>query len=247
MPATPAWPPRSLPRLYVREPIAQGASIALDPRQAHYLGNVMRKGANDELLIFDGRSGEWLAHIAETTKKRMTLAVDRLTREAETLPDLTLAFAPVKRAKTDWLVEKATELGVARLQPVSTSRTVVERVKFERLEAIAIEAAEQCGRTVLPEIFEPATLERFLKNSGHHPLYFADEQGGQPLARALSPVPAAILIGPEGGFTDEERAMVRELKNAVPISLGPRILRAETAALAAVSAYMTLAGDWRGA
>jgi 16S rRNA (uracil1498-N3)-methyltransferase len=236
-----------VPRLYVREPIAGGATIALDQRQAHYLGTVMRKGVGDELLVFDGRSGEWLARIAEAGKKRMTLSVERLTREAETLPDLTLAFAPVKRAQTDWLVEKSTELGVARLQPVITARTVVERIKFERLEAIAIEGAEQCGRTVLPEILDSAPLDRFLKASGNYPLYFADEQGGEPAARALSPGPAAILIGPEGGFTDEERTIIRALKNAVPISLGPRILRAETAALAAVTAYMAIAGDWRAA
>ena len=245
MPATPAWPPRSLPRLYVHEPIAAGANLTLDPRQAHYLGNVMRKGVGDELLIFDGRSGEWQARVFEAGKKRMTLAVERLTREAETLPDLTLAFAPVKRAQTDWLVEKATELGVARLQPVITARTIADRVKLDRLEAIAIEAAEQCGRTVIPEILDPAPLDRFLKMSGQHPLYFADEQGGAPVAGAMAPGPAAILIGPEGGFTDQERALVRRLDNAVAISLGPRILRAETAALAAVAAYMALAGDWR--
>jgi 16S rRNA (uracil1498-N3)-methyltransferase len=244
MPATPAWPPKSLPRLYVHEPIAEGAAIALDPRQAHYLGNVMRKGAGDELLIFDGRSGEWLARIAAAGRKRMTLSVERLTREAETLPDLTLAFAPVKRAQTDWLVEKATELGVARLQPVITGRTIAERIKFDRLEAITIEAAEQCGRTVLPEIIDPAPLDRFLKASAAHPLYFADEQGGAPVASAMSRGPATILIGPEGGFTEEERAMVRSADHAVAISLGPRILRAETAALAAVSAYMAVAGDW---
>ena len=247
MPATPAWPPRSLPRLYVREPLAKGATVALDGGQANYLGNVLRKGVGDELLVFDGRSGEWLARIAEAGKKRMRLAIECRTREPEALPDLTLAFAPVKRAQTDWLVEKATELGVARLQPVITQRTIAERVRLDRLEAISIEAAEQCGRTVLPEILEPAPLDRFLKMTAQHPLYFADEQGGAPIAGAMSAAPAAILIGPEGGFTDEERAAVREMDNAVPISLGPRILRAETAALAAVTAYMALAGDWRAA
>jgi 16S rRNA (uracil1498-N3)-methyltransferase len=245
MPATPAWPPRSLPRLYVREPLAQGVAIELDQRQANYLGNVLRKGAGDELLVFDGRSGEWLARVAEAGKKRMRLAIECRTREPEALPDLALAFAPVKRAQTDWLVEKATELGVARLQPVITQRTIAERVRLDRLEAIAIEAAEQCGRTVLPEILEPVPLERFLKMSAHHPLYFADEQGGAPIAAVMSATPAAILIGPEGGFTDEERALVRRADNSVAISLGPRILRAETAALAAVTAYMAIAGDWR--
>ena len=246
MPVTPAWPPRSLPRLYVAEPLAAGAAVELETRQAHYLANVMRKAVGDELLVFDGRSGEWLARVVEAGKKRMTLSVARLTREAETLPDLTLAFAPVKRAQTDWLVEKATELGVARLQPVMTARTIAERVKLERLEDIAIEAAEHCGRTVLPEILDPAPLERFVKAIAEHPLYFADEQGGEPVADAIRPGAATILIGPEGGFTDEERALVRGSDQAVGVSLGPRILRAETAALAAVSAYMAIAGDWRG-
>ncbi|MEO7601904.1 MAG: 16S rRNA (uracil(1498)-N(3))-methyltransferase [Sphingomicrobium sp.] len=247
MPATPAWPPRSLTRLYVREPLVEGAAVALDANQANYLGNVMRKSVGDELLVFDGRSGEWLARIAEAGKKRMTLVVEQRTREPETLPDLLLAFAPVKRAQTDWLVEKATELGVAALQPVMTRRTIAERVKQERLEGIAVEAAEQCGRTILPEILEPLPLDRFLAERGRRTLYFADEQGGAPVAGALAPGPAAILIGPEGGFTEEERALVRAAPDSVAISLGPRILRAETAALAAASLFMALAGDWRDA
>jgi len=245
MPATPAWPPRSLPRLYVREPIADGASIQLEQRQAHYLGNVMRKGAGEELLIFDGRSGEWLATIAESGKKSMTLAVERRTREAEVLPDLTLAFAPVKRAQTDWLVEKATELGAARLIPVMTRRTVAERVKLERLEAIATEAAEQCGRTVLPEIAEPISLRKFLdERESARTLYFADERGGEAAATAFKSGASLIWTGPEGGFTDEERTLIRSARNAVAISLGPRILRAGTAALAALAAYMAVAGRW---
>src|SRR5689334_16712394 len=152
MPAMPAWPPKSLPRLFVRAPLGEGVAIELDASQANYLGNVMRLGVDAELLVFDGQSGEWLARIAEAGKKRMTLSVERQAREPETIPDVWLAFAPVKRAQTDWLVEKATELGAARLVPVMTQRTVAERVKLERLEAIAIEAAEQCGRTLLPEI-----------------------------------------------------------------------------------------------
>jgi len=246
MPATPAWPPKSLSRLFVREPLRAGASVELTAAQANYLGNVMRMGVGAQLLLFDGNSGEWLAWVAEAGKKRMTLSVESRTREAETIPDVWLAFAPVKRAQTDWLVEKATELGAARLLPVLTQRTVAERVKLERLQAIAIEAAEQCGRTRLPDIGEPMQLAKFLE--GLDPirtLYFADENGGEPALESFKPGPALILVGPEGGFTDQEREIVRAASNSIAISLGPRILRAETAALASLSAYMALAGDWR--
>src|SRR3954452_9839084 len=162
MPATPTWPPKSLPRLFVRTPLDGGVRVELDAAQANYLGNVLRLKEGAELLLFDGQSGEWLAHIADAARKRMALLVAQRTREPETIPDVWLAFAPVKRAQTDWLVEKATELGVARLLPVMTQRTVAERVKLERLESIAIEAAEQCGRTRLPEIAEPLPLTKFL-------------------------------------------------------------------------------------
>jgi 16S rRNA (uracil1498-N3)-methyltransferase len=245
MPATPAWPPKSLTRLFVRQPLTDGAQVDLDSRQANYLGNVMRLRQGDELLLFDGQSGEWLAQVAAADRKRMALTVERKTREPEGVPDLWLAFAPVKRTQTDWLVEKATELGAARLVPVITQRTIVDRVKLDRLEAIAIEAAEQCGRTRLPEIAGPMPLKQFLV--GRDPkrtLYFADETGGRPAAQAFRPGAAAILTGPEGGFTGEERTSVRTAPNTVPISLGPRILRAETAALAALAAYMAVAGDW---
>ena len=244
MTAVPAWPPKSLPRLFVRERLGEGTHVDLASGQANYLGNVMRLGEGGELLVFDGSSGEWLARIAEAGKKRMTLSVEQRTREAEHVPDVWLAFAPVKRNQTDWLVEKATELGVAKLLPVMTRRTIAERVKLERLEAIAIEAAEQCGRTRLPAIETPAPLADLLKQQ-ERTLYFADEGGGAPAASAFKPGAATILIGPEGGFTNEERAAIRAVPNAVPISLGPRILRAETAALAALAAYMAVAGDWR--
>jgi len=244
MPASPAWPPKSLPRLFVRAALGQGALVALDAAQVNYLGNVLRLKASDNVLLFDGASGEWLATIAEVGKKRMTLAVTEQTRQPESIPDLWLAFAPVKRAPVEWLIEKATELGVARLVPVVTARTVVERLRLDRLQSIAIEAAEQCGRTVLPEIAEPVALEAFLKENDRT-LYFADETGGEPTATIFAQGPATILIGPEGGFTPEERASIRATPNAKAISLGPRILRAETAALAAVTAWMALAGDWR--
>jgi len=246
MPATPEWPPKSLPRLFVRKPLGEGTLVELDAAQANYLSNVMRLSEGSELLVFDGASGEWLARISEVGKKRMTLSVERRTRDPESIPDVWFAFAPVKRAQTDWLVEKATELGAARVLPVITHRTIVGRVKLERLEAIAIEAAEQCGRTRLPEIAEPVRLEGLLKaRDSARNLYFADENGGEPVASAFRLGPALILTGPEGGFTGDERAAIRAAPNSIAISLGPRILRAETAALAALSSYMALAGDWR--
>jgi 16S rRNA (uracil1498-N3)-methyltransferase len=245
MPATPAWPPKSLPRLFLSTPIGEGAAVELNPAQANYLGNVLRLGSAAELLVFDGISGEWLARIEDAGKKRMTLRIERKTREPEIIPDVWLAFAPVKRAQTDWLVEKATELGAARLMPVMTQRTIADRVRRDRLEAIAIEAAEQCGRTRVPQVAEPIVLRRFVEElDPGRTLYFADETGGDRLATSLAEGPAAILVGPEGGFTDEERGFIRG-SGATAISLGPRILRAETAALAALAAFMTIAGDWR--
>jgi 16S rRNA (uracil1498-N3)-methyltransferase len=245
MPATPAWPPRSLPRLFVRQTLADGSTVELDSGQANYLRNVLRLGEGAELLVFDGESGEWLARISAAAKRRMELTVERRTREPETLPDVWLAFAPVKRAQTDWLIEKATELGVARLIPVITERTVVERVKLERLQAIAIEAAEQCGRTRLPDLEPPRPLARLLaERDPSRRLYFADEAGGERAAGAFNSSPALLLTGPEGGFTEIERRAIRDSENCVAICLGPRILRAETAALAALTIYMALAGDW---
>lgn len=244
--ATPAWPPKSLPRLFVDTSLGEGVTVALDGAQANYLGNVMRLKEGDPALLFDGASGEWLAKVVDAGKKRMTLAVAERTREQERVPDLTLAFAPVKRTQTDWLVEKATELGIAKMQPVMTRRTVVERVKLERLHSIAVEAAEQCNRTSLPTIAEPLPLAAYLtQRDPAATLFFADENGGEPAAKAFEPGPAVILTGPEGGFTNEERELVRAQPNAIAISLGPRILRAETAALAAIATWMSVAGDWQ--
>lgn len=244
MPATPAWPPKSLPRLFVRQPLGCGLTIELDAGQANYLGNVLRLGPGAQLLLFDGFSGEWLGRIREATRKRMSLVVEQRTREAESIPDVWLAFAPVKRAQTDWLVEKATELGAARIIPVITQRTIAERVRLERLESIAIEASEQCGRTRVPEIVGTVPLRRFVDqlDASRH-FYFADEAGGKGALETFQAGPATILIGPEGGFTEEERAFLLA-SGASAISLGPRILRAETAAVAALSAYMAIAGGW---
>lgn len=240
MPATPAWPPKSLPRLFVDQDLSPGLRLTVD---GTYLGAVLRLGPGDRVKLFDDRTGEWLAEIAEAGKRRVTLAVGERLREREAVPDLWLLFAPVKRGRIDWLVEKATELGVGRLLPVITRRTVVDRLNLDRLRAHTIEAAEQCGRTALPGLAEPQKLDALLKAwPAGRTLYFADEAGGGVFAPA--PGPAAILIGPEGGFTDEERAAIRALPQARPVSLGPRILRADTAALAAVALWMAMAGDW---
>jgi 16S rRNA (uracil1498-N3)-methyltransferase len=243
LPATPAWPPSSLPRLFVDETLSPGASLTLDGAPANYLGNVLRLGPGARVKLFDDRTGEWLAEIAEAGRKRVTLAVTRHLRPREPVPDLWLLFAPIKRGRIDWLVEKATELGVARLVPVLTRRTVVERLNLDRLRAHIVEAAEQCERTALTELAEPAKLGAVLASwPADRTLYFADENGGEPIS--ARPGPAAVLVGPEGGFTEEERAAIRALPQARPVSLGPRILRADTAALAAVVLWMGSAGDW---
>ncbi|HVF37328.1 MAG TPA: 16S rRNA (uracil(1498)-N(3))-methyltransferase [Sphingomicrobium sp.] len=246
MPATPAWPPKSLPRLFIATALGTGTRLDLDPAQANYLGNVLRLQPGDRLLVFDGASGEWLAKVAEVGKKRMILAVVEPTRPQEAVPDLWLAFAPVKKGRVDWLVEKAVELGVARLLPIVTQRTIVDRLNLERMRVHIVEAAEQCGRTSLAEIDEPVKLAAFLTSRNPaRTLYFADESGGESATTAFKPGLALILTGPEGGFTPEEAATIRAAPGATAISLGPRILRAETAALAAVAAWMAAAGDWQ--
>ncbi len=245
MVATPAWPPSSSPRLYIDAALAVGLSLTLDGQPANYLGAVLRLQPGAQVRLFDDRTGEWLGTLAEAGKKRVTLLVGPQLRPREAAPDLWLLFAPIKRGRIDWLVEKATELGVARLVPVLTRRTVVDRLNLDRLRAHSIEAAEQCERTALPELAAPQKLERVLAAwPADRILYFADEGGGEPLVSALRAGPAAILIGPEGGFTDEERARIRTVPQARAISLGPRILRADTAAIAAISLWMAGAGDW---
>jgi 16S rRNA (uracil1498-N3)-methyltransferase len=245
MPATPAWPPASLPRLFVPEPLAAGGRVNIEGAGANYLLNVLRLGPGAQVKLFDDRTGEWLAEIVAAGKRRAELTVVQHLRPREPVPDFWLLFAPLKRGPIDWLVEKATELGVARLQPVITQRTVVDKVKDERLHASMIEAAEQCERTALPELAEPARLATLLAAwPAGRALLFADEGGGAPLLDVAAPGPTALLIGPEGGFTAEERAAIRALPQAFPVSLGSRILRAETAALAATALWMAAAGDW---
>jgi 16S rRNA (uracil1498-N3)-methyltransferase len=244
MPATPAWPPESAPRLFVDHPLAEGVEIALDSAQANYLLNVMRLKVGDAVRCFDDQSGEWAAELASAGKRDARLRMVTHLAPREPVPDLWLVAAPIKRQRIDWMAEKACELGVGRFLPVLTRRSVVDRLNLDRLRAHMIEAAEQCGRTALPALDEPVKLDRLLKDwPADRTLYFADETGGERFAPTLGP--AAILIGPEGGFDPAERETIRALPQARGISLGPRILRAETAALAAVSLWMGLAGDWR--
>jgi len=217
MPATPAWPPKSLPRLFVREALGEGTRVDLDTSQANYLGNVLRLKEGSELLLFDGRSGEWLARIVEVGKKRMALTVEGKTREPEAIPDVWIAFAPVKRAHTDWLVEKATELGAARLIPIMTQRTIAERVRLDRLEAIAIEAAEQCGRTCLPDISEPLPLAHLLQHrEPSRTLYFADEDGGEPAGHAVHHHARDVEFGSHRVETLSARAAVNGGAQGLP-------------------------------
>ncbi len=245
MPATPAWPPASTPRLFVNLPLGPDTKPLIEGAAAHYLLNVMRLKAGDPILLFDNISGEWLASVAETAKRSLSLQIERQTRTIEQVPDLWLCFAPVKKARLDWIIEKATELGVRRLQPVITERTIVERVKSERLEAQIIEACEQCGRTALPELAAPVKLPALIRDwPAGRTLLFADEAGGIAFSAIDAAAPAAILTGPEGGFTDRERAMLIECPAVRRVALGPRILRAETAAIAATSLWMAKHGDW---
>jgi 16S rRNA (uracil1498-N3)-methyltransferase len=247
MTATPAWPPQSAPRLYVETPLGQGVAVPIDGNAAHYLIAVMRVKAGDTVLLFDGQSGEWAATARDIRKRDLVLECVANTKPPETVPDFWLCVAPVKKARIDLIAEKACELGVARLQPVLTRRAVVDKLNLDRLRSHLVEAAEQCGRTAIPVLDEMVKLDALLKGwpADRH-LFFADETGGAPLAAAFAahPGPAALLVGPEGGFDPQERAAIRAVPGAVPVSLGPRILRAETAAIAATAAWMTLNGDW---
>lgn len=245
MPATPAWPPSTLPRLFVDQPLDRNSALVLDGSAANYLGAVLRLKPGAQVKLFDDRTGEWLAEVGEAGKRAVTLRLVRRLGPRETVPDLWLLMAPIKKGRVDWLVEKACELGVARLVPVRTDRTVVDRLNMDRLRAHMVEAAEQCGRTALPALDDLARLSMLLEAwPADRQLIFADETGGVPLARVARPGPAAILIGPEGGFTDAERALIRAVPQAAAVTLGPRILRADTAMAAAVSLWMAAAGDW---
>ena len=233
-------------RLFVDAPLGQGQSADLTRGQAHYLFGVMRLKEGAHVALFNGHAGEWTAEVAEAGKRGGRLVC--LGQAAPQLdpPDLWLIFAPIKKARTDFIVEKAAEMGAARIVPVLTEFTNAERVRVDRLQAHAVEAAEQCGGTFVPEVAEPVALDRLLRDwPGHREIMFCDEA----LAGAARPLPAqggkwAILIGPEGGFSDPERERLRAMPNAHPVSLGPRILRADTAAVAALTLWQTTMGDW---
>jgi 16S rRNA (uracil1498-N3)-methyltransferase len=248
MPAIPAWPPKSAPRLFVAGPLSAGAALCLEGPQAHYLTKVMRLSVGDAVVLCDDMTGEWLARVTECGKREIILVAETLTRPREEVPDFTLCAALLKKPHFDLVLEKATELGAARVLPVITRRCVADKLNAERARAIVTEAAEQCARTALPQVAEPVKLEALLKDwDAKRALFFADETGGEPAAAAFAAIkgPAAVLIGPEGGFDQGERAAIRALHQAHPISLGPRILRGETAAIAATALWMAVCGDWK--
>ena len=252
------------PRLLIDAPLSTGAALALDEAQARHVGTVLRLDVGDALRVFNAAAGEWRARVAEKTKRGMSVLVEEKLRDARATPDIDLLFAPVKRHATDLIVEKATELGARRIRPVITQRTIAETVRLDRLQTIAREAAEQTERFDAPEIAGPLALTRALDGWDEaRALIFADEAGEEegapwggergraaPIAEriaALATSQLAVLIGPEGGFTPEERRMLRGLSYVIPVSLGPRILRAETAVIAALSVVQAHWGDWRGA
>jgi 16S rRNA (uracil1498-N3)-methyltransferase len=242
-----AYEPRT--RLYVTADLAAGASIVLSREQAHYLERVLRLARGARLALFNGRDGEWSATIDGFGKGSCSVSVGERLRAQQEEGDLWLVFAPVKRARIDFLVEKATELGASALQPVMTERTQVERVNLDRLRANVMEAAEQTERLTLPEVRTPVALDPLLASwpAGRR-LLFCDETGASPdIAAALAAQARgawALLIGPEGGFAQRELDLLRKLPFVCPVGLGPRVLRADTAALAALAVFQALLGDW---
>lgn len=246
-PRTPEWPPRSAPRLFVTQELGEGCGITLEGQQAHYLGKVMRMREGDTVILCDDQTGEWAARVGGVDKRRVDLTVAQRLREREAVPDLWLCPALLKKDRFDMVLEKATELGAARIQPIVTRRCVADKLNLDRARVITIEAAEQCARTALPQIGAPLKLTAMLADwPAGRALFFADELGGGRAAEAFAAHtgPAAIITGPEGGFDDAEREAIRAHRAAQAITLGPRILRGETAAIAALSVWMATAGDW---
>jgi 16S rRNA (uracil1498-N3)-methyltransferase len=240
---------RTAQRLFLEAPLAAGERVACTPEQANYLLNVLRLGRNDEVLVFNGRDGEWRARLADVGKRRCALECVQLTRAQTKAPDLHYLFAPLKHARLDYMVQKATEMGASRLQPVLTRHTIAARVNGERMRANVIEAAEQCGILNVPEVAAPERLETLLHNwDERRALVFCDEAAeiANPLAALgrLEGRPIAVLVGPEGGFEASEQSALRAKPFAVPISLGPRIMRADTAAVAALALINAATGDW---
>jgi len=239
-------------RLFVDAPLASGARIALSREQANYLLNVLRLAAGDNIIVFNGKDGEWRAVLADAGRKAASLDVVEALRAQEAGPDIHYLFAPLKHARLDYMIQKAVEMGAARLRPVLTRRTQAQRVNLERMRANVIEAAEQCGILTIAEIEEPLSLEKALAQwPQDRLLVFCDEDApmADPVAairlRAKPGAPIAVLIGPEGGFDPAERALLMRMEQTLAISLGPRILRADTAAVAALALVQAAIGDNR--
>lgn len=235
-------------RLYVEHPLGQGQSVPLTREQAHYLFGVMRLSVGGQVALFNGRDGEWLAEVVEASKRGGTLACTQQTKPLQMPPDLWLLFAPIKKARTDFIVEKAAEMGAARIMPVQTEFTNSERIRQDRLQAHAVEAAEQCGGTFVPEVTDLQRLDRVLDAwpEGRQLMFCDEAEVGSALRLAAHEKgqPWAILIGPEGGFSERERKRLSGLSFAHVVSLGPRILRADTAAVAAMTMWQQALGDW---
>ncbi len=237
-------------RLYIDSPMKADVAVSCASDKAHYLLNVLRLKAGDAILIFNGRDGEWRARLTDVAKRRCSLVPEEQVRGQENGPDLVYLFAPVKRSRLDYMVQKAVELGASQLQPVFTRRTIAERVNLERMRANAVEAAEQCGILRVPEVSEPVQLKAMLDSwDAGRRIIFCDEAADQadPVAilGRLNPGPMAVLIGPEGGFAPEERDALNVQAFTTPIPLGPRIMRADTAAVAALALVNAVVGDWK--
>jgi len=239
------------PRIFLDAPLVAGAAVALDRDQANYLVNVLRLSQGDGVLLFNGRDGEWQAELTGTGKRSLSAAVGERQREQPAAPDLHFLFAPLKHARLDYVVQKAVEMGVSRIQPVMTQHTQVSRLNLERMRANAIEAAQQCGVLAIPEIGEPVPFKTVAAGDPDRLLVFCDEDAevADPVAalmaqRGAHRRPLAVLIGPEGGFSQDERDALIQWPNVVRLPLGPRILRADTAAVAALALVQSVLGDW---